>query len=336
MADTSRVRSTPDNLQGGHFDPEAEPVARVESGDTVGIETVWPIHVDALANRGIPRTEILDDETRARREMSREGPGPHWVTGPVYVENAEPDDVLEVRVRDIEFRTDYAFNLFEHGIGVLPEEFSEMNLRVVRLDRDRRTASLGDGIEVPLDPFFGIMAVAPSVETGRASTTPPSYFGGNMDIKVLGVGSTLYFPVSTDGGLFFVGDGHAAQGNGEVDATALETSLTGEFEFRLHKNVSQLACPIAETETHYVVVGFDEDLDVALERAVRAAVSVLTQQEGLPAEEAYRLCSIVVDFDISQAVNTTKGVHGLIPKSVFDGPGGIDPHRFDEPVPWRR
>lgn len=254
MGDATHVPSTPENLQGGTVDPGAEPVATVAPGEAVVVDTVWPVHVDALTSRGVPRSAVLDDEVRARREMTRDGPGPHWLTGPVRVEGAEPGDVLEVRVRDVALRTDYAFNLFERGIGLLPGAFAGTTLQVVRLDRDR--------------------------------------------------------------------------------GTALETSLTGEFEFHVHEDVPHLAAPLVETGSHYVVVGLDEDLDVALEEAVRAAVGLLVRQHGLSPGEAYAACSAAVDFEVSQAVNGTKGVHGLIPKSALDDAGRIDPGRFDAPVRW--
>lgn len=330
----TRVRSTLDNLRHGNFDPEADPVATVTPGDDVTIETVSPYSVDLLTDAGVSRDEILDDEIEALRHGAREGPGPHVVTGPVTVEGAEPGDVLEVQVRDVELRTSYGVNSFGPGIGVLPDAFEETNVRVIRLERERGTARLAEGVTVPLDPFFGIVAVAPPVEQGRVSTTPPSFFGGNLDVGALGPGSTIYFPIHVEGARFFVGDGHAAQGDGEVDSTAIETSLTGEFGIRLHRGELDLDYPVAETDEHYVVLGIDETLDGALEHAVREAVTMLVRQEELSTEDAYRTCSTAVDFAVSQAVNGNEGVHGLLPKSIFGGGSTIDPARFHGSVDW--
>lgn len=327
---TIRVPSTPENVRSGNFDPNAPPVARIESGDSVILETVYAAGAESLLEAGVERSEILADEVR-QHERPHEGPGPHAVTGPVYVEGARPDDVLEVRVLDIELRTSYGINHFLSGRGVLPEAFPEGNRRVIRIDRDRRTAQFSETIEIPIEPFFGIMAVAPARDAGRTSTLPPSHFGGNMDVKLLGAGSTVYFPVNTEGGLFFAGDGHAVQGNGEVDLTALETSLTGEFELRLHEDVPHVEYPVAETDDEYVVIGIAESLDSALERAVHEAVSFLVRQQDLSAREAYHLSSLAVDFDVSQAVNGVVGIHGRIPKSIFERPEPIDPRRFREP-----
>lgn len=334
MSEGIRVESTLENLRAGNFDPEAEPVTEVPQGAVVEIETVSPYSVDVLTDSGVPRDRILEDELAAVRKGTPEGPGPHVVTGPIAIEGAEPGDVLEVQVRDVELRTTYGVNSFDPGGGVLSEGFSELDVDVVRLDRERETASLDSGIEIPIDPFFGIMAVAPSVDRGRVSTAPPGCFGGNIDVKALGAGSTVYFPVRAGGGLFFVGDGHAAQGNGEVNSTAIETSLTGTFVFRVHEDTTRLAYPIAETEAHYVVIGIDETLDAALEHAVRETVSFLVQQTELSAADAYRVSSVAVDFNVSQAVNGNKGVHGLVPKSIFEDHGGIDPGRSTEPDRW--
>jgi acetamidase/formamidase len=335
MSDPVRIPSTLPNLRHGNFDPAAEPVAEVADGAEVIIETVSPYSVDVLTSRGVSQSAILEDEITAVREGAREGPRPHVVTGPVAIENAEPGDVLEVAIRDIELRTSYGVNSFDQGSGILLDAFSDLNIQVIRLDRDRQIARLDDGIEVSINPFFGILAVAPPLDNGRVSTTPPSFFGGNLDINALTAGSTIYLPVNTEGGLFFVGDGHAAQGDGEVNSTAIETSLTGTFEFTLHKDIPHLDYPIAETGEGYIVIGMDEDVDAALKHAVERTISLLTRQHNLTPEAAYHLSSVAVDFTISQAVNGTKGVHGIVPKSFFDGDTGIDPAVFGTPGNWQ-
>lgn len=252
------------------------------------------------------------------------------VTGPIHVEGAEPGAVLAVHVEDVRLRTGYGVNSFQEGVGVLSDAFSALDIRVLRQDRERGVVRFGDGIEVPIEPFFGIVAVAPSDDVGRVSTTPPSTFGGNLDLALLGAGSTIYLPVQVDGAHVYVGDGHAAQGDGEVDSTAIETSLTGDFRFELHEDVPRLAYPLAETTDHYVVVGLGETLDGALSHAVERTISFLASQKGMAATEAYRLSSIAADFAVTQAVNGTVGVHGLVPKSVFEDGGEIDPRRLDD------
>lgn len=333
-----RVESTTDNVVWGAIDPTKDPVARVPSGSTVEIETIshegiledQGDPVEFFTERGIDRSDVLDDQVAVHRDVPHDGDGPHVVTGPVYVEGAEPGDVLEVEVRDIDFRVPYGTNTFRQGKGGLPSEFTWNDSEVIEFDRERGVALLGDDIEIPLSAFFGIMAVGPTLTTGRVNSVPPGPFGGNIDIQGTGVGTTMYFPVFRPGGLFFAGDGHALQGNGEVDLTALETSLTGTFEFTVHKDAAQMDWPVAETADAVTVMGIDEDLDTAMKSAIEEAISVLVQQRGMTPSEAYRLCSLAVDFNVSQVVDINKGIHGRIPKSVFDGGFEIDPQKLGE------
>jgi acetamidase/formamidase len=283
-----------------------------------------------FTNRGIPESKILEDQVRVHDEVPHDGAGPHVVTGPVYVEDAEPGDVLEVEVLDIEFRVPYGANTFRQGKGGLPSEFTWNDSEVIEFDQERGVALLGDDIEIPLTPFQGIMAVGPSPTTGRVNSVPPGPFGGNIDIQGTGAGTTLYFPVFTEGALFFTGDGHALQGNGEVDLTALETSLTSTFRFTLHKDAEQMDWPVAETDEDVLVMGIDEDLDQAMEQALREALSVLVHQKGMTPTEAYRLCSLAADFNVSQIVDINKGIHGKIPKGVFEDAFEMDPTSLGE------
>lgn len=326
--ETITVKSTPETVDWGAFDPEHDPVAEVESGDTVIIETVTipqPDHRRFLLEEGISESDILDDEVTIEQEVTQEGPGPHVVTGPIHIDDAKPGDVLEVRVRDVEIRAPYGLNIFRPDMGALPEDFPWADTATIPLDIDEQVARYVDDIEIPLDPFFGIMAAGPAPESGRTSTRPPNYFGGNMDIPVLTAGTSLYLPVNADGGRFYTGDGHSAQGNGEVNLTAIETSLTGTFEFIVHKDTPRLEWPVAETDDAYVVVGLNEDLNDAMTHAVREAITLLVHQLDLEPAEAYRLCSIAVDFNVSQVVNGNQGIHGVIPKSLFSEEGEIDP-----------
>ncbi|PSP74122.1 amidase [Halobacteriales archaeon QS_3_64_16] len=334
-----RVESTTDNVVWGAIDPTKEPVKRVPSDATVEIETIshegiledqGEGPVEFFTNRGIPRADVLDDQIAVHEEVPHDGAGPHVVTGPIYVENAHPGDVLEVEVLDLEFRVPYGANSFRQRKGGLPLEFTWNDSEVIEFDTDREVALLGEDIELPLEPFLGIMAVGPTATTGRVNSVPPGPFGGNIDIQGTGVGTTIYFPVFQPGALFFTGDGHALQGNGEVDLTALETSLTATLDFTVHKDAARMDWPVAETDEDVYVMGIEEDLDVAMEQAIEEAISVLVQQKGLSPEEAYRYCSLAVDFNISQIVDINKGIHGKIPKSTFEDGFEIDPRNLGE------
>lgn len=332
------VESTPENVVWGAIDPTKEPVETVASGDVVQIETIshegiledQPDPEEFFTNRGIPEEEILEDQVRVHDEVPHDGGGPHVVTGPVYIEDAEPGDVLEVEVLDIDFRVPYGANTFRQRKGGLPSEFTWNDSEVLEFDLDREVALLGDDIEIPLDPFQGIMAVGPTLTTGRVNSVPPGPFGGNIDIQGTGVGTTMYYPVFVEGGLFFTGDGHALQGNGEVDLTALETSLTPTFRFTLHKDAEQMDWPIAETDDDVLVMGVDPDLDNAMEHALREAISLLVHQKDMSPAEAYRFLSLAGDFNVSQIVDINKGIHGKIPKAVFEDGLEIDPQNLGE------
>jgi len=321
------VESTPENVEWGVFDPEKEPVLEVSSGATVEIETVTPPRADhhgTLTSAGIDDEEILEDELTVAEEVPHTGPGPHVVTGPVAVEDAEAGDVLEVQIKDIELRSPYGVNLFLPNGGELPEQFPYKEVEVVPFDLEEGVAEFDDDIEIPLDPFLGIMAVSPAPSQGKTDTAPPDYFGGNLDLKQLGAGATLYLPVQTEDALFWAGDGHGVQGNGEVCLTAAETSITATFGFELHKDAERLKWPVAETDDHYIVFGLNESLDDGLHEALQQAIRFLHSQKGLSESDAYRLASLTVDFNVTQVVNGNKGIHGLIPKAVFDDDGEID------------
>lgn len=327
MNEQKTVSPTPETVRFGYFDSDADPIETVESDDTLVVETISIFrddHVQKIVDGGIPREDVLGDEVTISNEVPYEGPGPHTVIGPIYIEDATPGDILEVQIRDIDFRAPYGRNTLYPGEGVLPDRFSEPDTGIIPLDSDRQVASFPNDIEVPLDPFFGIIAVIPSPDAGRINTKPPSHYGGNMDNKELTAGTSLYFPVHVDGALLYVGDGHAAQGDGEVNVNGIETSLIGEFTFAVHEGEYQCTNPLAETDDHYVTMGLHEDLDRALEIAVEETITFLETQKGLTADEAYRLASCAIDFDVSQGVNDTKGIHGLVPKAIFPDTGRIE------------
>jgi acetamidase/formamidase len=263
------------------------------------------------------KADAVEPELRAIYEQVKDkGPGGHILTGPILIEGAAPGDTLEVRILKVTPKIPYAYNGFSPGRGFLPDEFTTARTIIVPFDLARHVARFGPGIEIPMKPFFGSMGVAPPAPAGRISSAPPGIHAGNLDNKDLVEGTTLYLPVHAPGALFEVGDGHAAQGNGEVDITALETSLTGTFQFVLHKN-RRLEWPRAETPTHYIVMGIDEDLTKAMKIAVHEAIRFLMTEKQLSREDAYMLSSVAVDFHVTQVVDGTKGVHGMIPKSIF-------------------
>jgi acetamidase/formamidase len=251
-------------------------------------------------------------------EVKDKGPGGHILTGPIFVEGAEPGDALEVRIQKIELAIPYAYNGFSNRSGVLAGtgDFQNGVTKVIPLDGKRMVAHFAENIEIPLHPFFGSMGVAPPESAGRISSAPPGIHAGNLDNKDLIAGTKLFIPVHTAGALFEVGDGHAGQGNGEVDITALETSLVGTFQFVLHKGMT-LKWPRGETPTHWIAMGIDKDLNEALKIAVREAIDFLATEKHMSREDAYMLCSTAVDFNVTQAVDGTKGVHAMIPKSLF-------------------
>jgi len=233
------------------------------------------------------------------------------------VEGAEPGDTLEVRILDIKYSIPYAYNSFRPTSGVLTaEDFPRGATKIIPLDIKRGVAKFSERIEIPLRPFFGSMGVAPPEAAGRVSSAPPGTHAGNLDNKDLVAGTTLFIPVHIAGALFEVGDGHAGQGNGEVDITALETSLVGTFEFRVRKDL-HLKAPRGETPTHFISMGLNPDLTEALKMAVREAIDFLVTEKHLSREDAYMLCSVGVDFNVTQAVDGTKGVHAMIPKNIF-------------------
>jgi acetamidase/formamidase len=267
---------------------------------------------------GLFRSSEIADNYRAIWRDVKDRMGPHILVGPVYVNGAEPGDVLEVRILDIQFPTPIAVNIQRISNGVLPEEFTKLWIKLIRLDTQNKTAEVARGVVVPIArPFFGTMGVAPDITMGRISSIPPGVYAGNMDNKDLGAGATMYLPVHARGALFSVGDAHAAQGHGEVDLTAIETALRGRFQLIVRKDL-KLKWPRAETPTHWIVMGLHPNLDEALKIAVRETIEFITSWfPHLTREEAYMIASVAVDYHVTQAVDQTRGIHGMIPKSIF-------------------
>jgi acetamidase/formamidase len=315
---TFTLDATPATVAWGHYDSASKPVLTIRPGDTVVFHTLITNSPTGLERAGLPADQVEPAlrEVYEKVPAAERGPGGHILTGPVFIEGAEPGDTLEIRIKKIELAIPYAYNSFRYGVGLLTEEFQHAHAKIIPLDRQAMVAHFAPGVTIPLHPFFGSMGVAPDPALGRYDSTPPTMIGGNMDNKELVAGTTLYLPVFNKGALFEIGDGHAGQGNGEVDITALETSLVGTLEFHLIKGTKQ-AYPRAETPTHYIAMGFDDDLGVATRRAVREMVDFLVATKGLSRDEAYMLVSVAGDVDITELVDRNKGVHVMMPKAIF-------------------
>jgi acetamidase/formamidase len=311
-----RLGPTPRTITWGYFDARTPPVLKVHSGDTVEIESLIAVTVEALEAAGLQRNQIQPALLEIDHEVKDRGEIPHILTGPIWVEEAEPGDVLEVKINSIEAVVPYALNFFGPGRGFLPDQFPYSRYKITPLDLKRQVAKFSDNIEIPMRPFFGVMGVAPPPETGRISSGPPWIHTGNMDNKELVAGTTLFLPIHVRGGLFSAGDGHAGQGDGEVCVTALETSLRGTFQLLVRKNM-KLRWPRAETPTHHMTMGFHENLEEATRIAVDEMLAFIVAEKHLSRDDAYILASDAMDLRITQLVDGKKGVHALLPKSLF-------------------
>jgi acetamidase/formamidase len=314
---THELPLLPEHVHWGYYDAAVPPVLTVRSGDRVRLETMvahglWRLRRAGAEDHRIPASMVAVEEAITDR-----GPGAHPMTGPIRVEGAEPGDVLEIRVLDIGYLTPYGVSGFLPAGGSLPDHFPYAGLRFFDFDLEAGSATMVDsGLSVPLRPFFGSIGVAPPEMRGRISSGPPGYHGGNLDNKELVAGTTLFLPVHVEGANLSIGDGHAAQGDGEVSGTAIETSLTGTVEVLLHKDM-RLLWPRAETPTHYMSMGLHTDLDEAARIAVLEMVQFLVERHGLSREDAYVLCSVALDLRVTQIVDGTKGIHGMLAKSIL-------------------
>jgi acetamidase/formamidase len=314
---THRLEATPSTVAYGYYWSEATPALRVASGDVIDVDTLLTNTPAGLERAGVPAAKVQTSLRTIVSEVTgdRRGPGGHILTGPVFVEGALPGDVLEVQVLAVDLALDYGYNGCS---GFLPENCDRsVPIRIVPLDRAAMTAEFLPGVTVPLKPFFGSMGVAPPATVGRVSSNPPSRFAGNMDNRELTAGSTLYIPVFVPGALFAVGDGHAAQGDGEVSQTGIETSLRGRLKLTVRKGES-LNWPRAETATDYISMGADPDLTVATRIAIQEMVDFLARTRKLTKHEAYQLVSVAGHVAVTQLVDRpTMGVHVKVPKSLF-------------------
>ena len=322
------LSATKDTVQWGWLDPAEPPKVTVNSGDTVSIETLR--HSMDEIKPGI----TIDDIVKLR--LANPGGGPHSVTGPVYVNGAEPGDTLEIHIRKIVIK-DSGFNFNLPGkqfptIGLLASEFPEGYVKFFKLDPQTMNTEFKPGIVLHLRPFPGTIATGPDPNEpkekagppihdakGRTSTLRPWKNGSNMDVNEIQEGSILYLPVFVKGGLIWTGDSHCLQGDGEVNLTALECSFQ-EIEIQpIVRKDLHIEWPRVETADNWVFTGFDEDLNQAMKIAVEQTVNWLAEQKIVPMtrEEAYSLTSIVGDCRVSEVVDIRKGVHCLIPKSIF-------------------
>jgi acetamidase/formamidase len=279
------IRSVPENMVWGYYGANVPPIAHVKDGDIVEIQTINTAGISRkdpeafFKKNNLPLDEQAKDIMEIYQKVKPEPSGltGHMLTGPLYIEGAEPGDMLEVRILDIKLRSDYGVNAVWPKGGDLPDAVVQDETFVYKYNRKKNTASFKTGIEIPLKPFMGVMALSPPPEMGRVSSIPPAFYGGNLDLKHLIKGTTLYLPVSTQGGLFTTGDCHAAEGNGEISGVAIEASLSLVVKFVVHKNKA-LKQVRAETPTHFIAIGLDADLNKAMKNASLEAVQFIQNE----------------------------------------------------------
>lgn len=294
------------------FDASIPPVLSIESGDSVNLNTI--MLRGGQLRCGMSKAEFLGLVKRGQGQNQI----PLTLTGPVYVNGAQPGDVLEVRIQKL-IPIDCGVNFIYPGAlnrGGLPGDFPEGRIKTLTFDLEKMETAFAPGLIIPLKPFLGRMGVAPRPGETRPGNSP-DYFGANMDNKELVAGTTLYLPVHAAGALFSTGDAHAAQGDGEGCVSAIETAMAEALlRFFVRKDM-KLERPMAETPTHWITMGFDRDLDQAARIALRDAVHFIAAFTGLPLYQAYSLSSISVDLRVTQIVNPNKGIHAMIPKTIL-------------------
>ncbi|CAN5266307.1 hypothetical protein BH10PSE4_BH10PSE4_04070 [soil metagenome] len=337
------LMATPKTVHWGYFDPSIAPSLRIKSGDLVSAEAITHHAGDAphlMMDEAV--TRIFTDIPEADRN-----PGVHIMTGPIYVEDAKPGDVLEVRYLRMVPRNNYGSNLAANW-GYLYKEFGEKErVTIYELDPNANTASALyaydfpgvylipgtitncpecdrqpalNGVRVAARPHLGTAGVAPAVD-GRVSTIPPGAHGGNIDNWRIGAGATMYYPVQVEGGLFSIGDPHVSQGDGEISGTAIESSLNVLMQIVLRKDFESPG-PLLETPKWWIVHGFHEDLNVAMRDASMNMLTLLSDHVGLSKNDAYSLMSVASDFGVTQVVDGKQGCHVRIPRDIFPKKAG--------------
>jgi acetamidase/formamidase len=315
-AETHELKLIPANVHWGYYDARLKPVLKIASGDTVRVEAMLAGGLERLKLAGVPDAEIPDSLKRIENSVTDRGPGVHPLTGPIYVEGAEPGDIVEVKILGFEFLHPYGVTGFRPGGGTLPDDFPYARFKMIRINAKAGTAQFSKGVTLKLAPFWGSIGVAPPILMRRLSSGPPGAHAGNLDNKELIAGSSLYLPVHVPGALISLGDGHALQGDGEVTLTALETSLRGTVQIFVRKG-KQIRWPRAETPTHFITMGLHPDLNEAARMATREMIDFLVSEKGMSRDEAYILCSLAVDLRVTQLVDDTKGIHAMLPKSIL-------------------
>jgi acetamidase/formamidase len=309
------LSATPHTVRFGVFDASVPPVLTIQSGDTVIVETV------SGGAAEMPGSDFAVPAALAAIHAANLPQfGPHIITGPIAIEGAQPGDMLEVRIDTIDLGADWGWCGIFPLLGTLPEDFLHRDISYIPVDRTERTAKLPWGPTLKLSPFFGVMGNAPAPLYGPLSSKEPRQHGGNLDNRELIAGSTLFLPVFVPGANFSCGDGHGVQGDGEVCVNALEICLNGTFTFILHPKTdagAKILYPRAETRTHYISMGMHENLDQAMQKALREMIAFICARTGITETEAYKTCSLAVDFHVTQTVNGEKGVHGMLPKDLL-------------------
>jgi acetamidase/formamidase len=306
------LKATPQTVHTGFFDAAIPPVLKIDSGDRVNLSTM--MLMDGQLRGGMTFGELL----AKRQDYTDRGMGSHTLTGPIFIRGAEAGDVLEARIEKLVpagWGVNYHYPA-RMNIGGLPEDFPEGQIKTLQLDVQKMETTFAPGVVIPLRPFMGVMGVAPRPGEKRPAAVP-DYFGGNMDNKELVAGTTLYLPVQVPGALFSTGDAHAVQGDGEVNVTAIETAMEeAVFQFVVRKDM-KLDRPRAETPTHWITMGFHQDLDEAAKIALRDAIKFISATKGMTLDDAYALSSLAVDLRVTQIVDGNKGIHAMIPKAIF-------------------
>jgi acetamidase/formamidase len=312
------VESDDKTVRLGVYDTTLDPILKIDSGDTISYPNTWSHFLNQM-QPGVPI------ETLAKLRVSNPGHGPHSIIGPVYVNGAEAGDVLEVRYKRIRpFDWGAVFNNpGALGTGLLAQDFPEGQVKYLKIDFPNMTAEFNRNIHIPIKPFQGTLGVAPPdgfyppLSPGVTSSVPPGPHAGNTDLSEMAEGSTMFIPVWKPGALIFTGDSHALQGDGEINLSALETRMQElRIQVVLHKQ-KNFAWPVAETPTHWITLGLDKDLNVAMTLAARNAINFLSARADLTKLDAYALCSIAVSFRVTQVVDIVRGVHAMIPKNLF-------------------
>lgn len=295
------------------FDAALRAVLTIESGDVVEVTTLSGSVEDLPGARS--GFHVLP-EHQAVLAGTAPGEGPHFMTGPIAVKDALPRDELVVEIMNMALAQDWGWNVIAPNKGTLPDQFPQGRRIHAGIDGARGMVAMPWGLQLPAAPFFGIIGVAPPPAMGRVTSVIPRAFGGNIDNKHLGTGSTLHLPVFNPGALLSVGDGHAVQGDGEVCLTAIETALTGKLRVTLKKSTG-IDRPWAETPSHLITMAFDPDLNVAAQSAVHEMIKLVERLSGLAAADAYTLCSIAADVHVTQLVNVHKGIHVMLRKEML-------------------